>query len=176
MHGHRASEAAVRYDAWFTTPIGRAMDAAEARATLVEADVTDLPFADDSFDLSLAVTLLCFVEDAERAVAELIRVTRPGGRVVLAELNPWSLWAAWRKIRAWRGSERWREARLYSPRALARLLRRSGAAQVRSEAAAYLPPGAPYWLRSRAASYERRARWLGSFGAALSVARGEVDR
>ncbi|HEX6228741.1 MAG TPA: class I SAM-dependent methyltransferase [Solirubrobacterales bacterium] len=224
-----ASEAAVRYDAWFTTPIGQAMDAAEARAvlglagvrrgeraldagcgtgiytrrlveqgaevtgvdidpemlaaarvkvpsaTLVEADVTHLPFADGSFDLSLAVTLLCFVEDAELAAAELVRVTRPGGRVVLAELNPWSLWAAWRQVKAWRGSETWREARYYSPRALARLLGRAGAERVRIDAAAYLPPGSPAWLRSRAASCERRARHLGSLGAAFSLARGEVD-
>lgn len=224
-----ASEVAARYDAWFTTPLGRAMDAAESRAALdliaarageraldagcgtgiytrrlaergvevvgvdidpemvaatrlkvpdaksvIEADVTALPFPDDSFDLSLAVTLLCFVGCPERAVGELVRVTRPGGRVILAELNHWSLWAAWRRVRARRGSRIWREARFFSPRQLARLLRDAGAEPVRTEAAAYLPPGAPAWLRARATSYERRARRLGSIGAAFSLARGEV--
>ncbi len=120
---------AARYEAWFSTPLGRAMDAAEAAAvlelaaprpgervldagcgtgiytrrllaagatatgldgdsqmlaaaclrapsaTLVEGDVTALPFADGTFDLSLAVTLLCFVEHPQRAVEELVRVT-----------------------------------------------------------------------------------------------------
>ena len=32
--GDGASERAARYDAWFATPLGRAMDAAEARAVL----------------------------------------------------------------------------------------------------------------------------------------------
>lgn len=224
-----ASEAAVRYDAWFTTPLGQAMDAAEAQAVLtlaaprageraldagcgtgiyarrlaesgaevvgvdtdpemiaatrlkvptataVEADVTALPFPDDSFDLSLAVTLLCFVERPERAVAELERVTKPGGRVVLAELNRWSPWAAWRRVKGWGGSQVWREARFYSPGELVRLLRDAGAERVQSEAAAYLPPGAPAWLRVRAPSCERRARRLGSIGAAFSLARADLD-
>jgi len=71
-------------------------------AELLEADVNALPFADGSFDLSLAVTLLCIVPDPQRAVAELARVTKPGGRVVPAEFNPISLWAAWRRITGWR--------------------------------------------------------------------------
>lgn len=222
------SERAARYDAWFATPLGSAMDAAEAGAVfeladprpgeraldagcgtglytrrlaergatvtgvdadpemltsarlkaptakLVEGDVTALPFAADSFDLSLAVTVLCFVEDPQRAVAELVRVTRPGGRVVLAELGRCSLWAAWRRIKGWRGSDTWEHARFYTPHELAELLRRAGVRDVRTAAAAHLPPGAPVWLCSRAESYERRAALLGSVGAAFSLARGEV--
>jgi ubiquinone/menaquinone biosynthesis C-methylase UbiE len=144
-------------------------------ATLVEADVMQLPFADASFDLSLAVTLLCFVDDPQRAVAELIRVTRPGGRVILAELNRRSLWTAWRRIESWQGSKTWRDAKFFSPRELAGLLRNAGIDTVRTEAAAYLPPKAPAWLRVRAIAFERRAHLLGSFGAALSLARGDVS-
>lgn len=44
----------------------------------------------------LVVTVLCVVGDAARAVAEAARVLAPGGRLVLADLNPWSVWAAWR--------------------------------------------------------------------------------
>jgi ubiquinone/menaquinone biosynthesis C-methylase UbiE len=39
-----------------------------------------LPFSGDTFDFSLAVTQLCFVSDPCSAVAELVRVTPPGGR------------------------------------------------------------------------------------------------
>lgn len=49
-------------------------------ATLVQAEVTMLPFSGDTFDFSLAVTQLCFVSDPCSAVAELVRVTPPGGR------------------------------------------------------------------------------------------------
>lgn len=133
-------------------------------ATFVQGDVTALPFAEASFDLSLAVTVLCFVEDPQRAVSEL----------VLAELGRYSLWVAWRRIKGWRGSGAWKQARFYTSRELAQLLRRVGARDVRTAPAAHLPPGAPAWLVSRADSYERHAARLGSVGAALVVARGEV--
>ena len=51
----------------------------------VEADVTELPFEDASFDLVIEITVLFVVEDDRRAVAELARVTRPGGAVLLLE-------------------------------------------------------------------------------------------
>lgn len=47
-----------------------------------------LPFADASFDRVVAVAVLCFVSDAERAIREMARVLRPGGRLVLGELGP----------------------------------------------------------------------------------------
>jgi len=36
----------------------------------------DLPFGDRSFDFSISVTALCFVDDAKRAVREICRATR----------------------------------------------------------------------------------------------------
>lgn len=48
-----------------------------------------LPFADNSFDLALSVTALCFVADQRRALAEMLRVARR--RVVLGLLNRHSL-------------------------------------------------------------------------------------
>jgi uncharacterized protein involved in oxidation of intracellular sulfur len=68
----------------------------------------------------------------------------------------------------------WSHARFYTSRELAELPRRAGAREVRTAAAAHLPPGAPAWLTSRAESHERHAARLRSAGAALVVARGEV--
>lgn len=51
----------------------------------VEGDVTELPFADASFDLALEITVLALVGDDQRGVGELARVTRPGGVVLLME-------------------------------------------------------------------------------------------
>ncbi len=53
----------------------------------VNADALALPYADGTFD---AVTIsfgLRNVEDTPAALAELLRVTRPGGRVVIAEFS-----------------------------------------------------------------------------------------
>ena len=46
------------------------------------ADVQDLPFADGSFDVAVAAWMLYHVPDRDRAVSELARVLRPGGRLV----------------------------------------------------------------------------------------------
>ena len=46
------------------------------------ADVQDLPFADASFDVVVAMWMLYHVPDLDRALAEVRRVLRPGGRLV----------------------------------------------------------------------------------------------
>ena len=71
----------------------------------VAADMTALPFADCSFDKSVSVAALEFVADEKRAVAELFRVTKPGGAVVVATLNSLSPWAARRSANARRDPE-----------------------------------------------------------------------
>ncbi|MCX5825239.1 MAG: methyltransferase domain-containing protein [Deltaproteobacteria bacterium] len=71
----------------------------------VTADMTALPFADRTFDKSVSVAALEFVADEKRAVAELFRVTKPGGVVVVATLNSLSPWAARRSVNARRDPE-----------------------------------------------------------------------
>jgi ubiquinone/menaquinone biosynthesis C-methylase UbiE len=52
-----------------------------------EADCRALPFSGASFDAVVAATTLCHVPDAGRALAEMVRVTRPGGRVGVFDLD-----------------------------------------------------------------------------------------
>ncbi len=59
----------------------------------VQADMLRLPFANQSFDKSISITAIEFIEDARSAVYELFRVTRPGGVIVVATLNALSPWA-----------------------------------------------------------------------------------
>src|SRR5215208_852186 len=47
-------------------------------------DARDLPFEDNSFDRAFSLLVLHFIPDAERAVAEMRRVVRPGGTVAAA--------------------------------------------------------------------------------------------
>ena len=54
-----------------------------ARAALVLADARRLPVADASADAVFAAGLVNHLPDAEAGLAELARVTRPGGRLVL---------------------------------------------------------------------------------------------
>ena len=48
--------------------------------TYEEGDAHSLPIADEAFDVTLSVTMLEEV-NADRAIAEMVRVTRSGGRV-----------------------------------------------------------------------------------------------
>ncbi len=60
-------------------------------------DATHLPFADESFD---AVTIsfgLRNVVDTPAALAEMLRVTRPGGRIVICEFSD-PTWAPFRVV------------------------------------------------------------------------------
>jgi ubiquinone/menaquinone biosynthesis C-methylase UbiE len=149
-------------------------------ATLVEGNVTRLPFDDGAFDLTLAVTLFCFLDEPERKAAarELLRVTRPGGRVVLGELARFSLWAAERRVKGWRGSATWKAARFTTAGELERLLLAAGATTVASRYALYLPPVDHPALVGRADVLERIGRSLGPVGAAFVALRAEprVDR
>jgi ubiquinone/menaquinone biosynthesis C-methylase UbiE len=66
-----------------------ARERAPANVELVEGDGAALPFADGSFDLAATQRTLHHVGHPERVVAELARVTRPGGRVlVIDQLAP----------------------------------------------------------------------------------------
>lgn len=58
----------------------------------VVGDALALPFRDASFDVVVAITVLEFVTDPAAAVAELARVARPGGRLVIGALNTHSPW------------------------------------------------------------------------------------
>lgn len=69
--------------------IALARDRAPANARFVEGDATSLPFDDASFDLAATMRTLHHVRRPELVVAELARVTRLGGRVlVIDQLGP----------------------------------------------------------------------------------------
>ncbi len=55
--------------------------------SFVQADATDLPFADGEFDTVTMSFGLRNVHDPKRALRELHRVTKPGGRLVICEFS-----------------------------------------------------------------------------------------
>jgi len=59
----------------------RARAGAPNNVTFVDGDVTNLPFESGTFDLSCSRRTLHHIARPEQAVAELARVTAPGGRV-----------------------------------------------------------------------------------------------
>jgi demethylmenaquinone methyltransferase/2-methoxy-6-polyprenyl-1,4-benzoquinol methylase len=60
---------------------------AAARVRFVEADAQQLPFPNDTFGLTTVAFGLRNVTDTDRGLAEMVRVTRPGGRVAILEFS-----------------------------------------------------------------------------------------
>src|SRR6266508_1775952 len=54
-------------------------------ALFLRAPAEDLPFPDDSFDVAVSTLVLCTVDDQPRALRELRRVLKPGGRLLFIE-------------------------------------------------------------------------------------------
>ena len=81
-----------------------------ANVALDVASATSLPFEDVEFDAAISVQVLEFVNDVDVALSELHRVVRPGGRVIVWDVD-WTA-AVWysdrtdrsaRVLRAWEG-------------------------------------------------------------------------
>jgi len=81
--------------------LGHAVTASDAVAQLVKAakemdsahhyvvsQITRLPFPNSSFDLIVAYNVLMDVEDVPNAIAEVRRVMRPTGRLIISIVHP----------------------------------------------------------------------------------------
>jgi ubiquinone/menaquinone biosynthesis C-methylase UbiE len=67
------------------------LEKAKARQLDVqEGSATKLPFPDSSFDVTCSFKVLAHVPDIEQALAEMARVTRPGGHILAEFYNPYS--------------------------------------------------------------------------------------
>ena len=107
---------------------------------LVEGRAEALPFGDAAFDLVVAVTVLCFVQQVERAVQEMARVLRPRGRLVIGELGSRNLWATKRRVSGWLGSRTWRSTTFHTREELRRLVASGGFSIDQVSGAIYYPP------------------------------------
>jgi SAM-dependent methyltransferase len=115
----------------------------QAKIGYVIAAAEQLPFGDRSFDIVSLITVLAFMPKPGLALAEIARVLRPGGRLVLGDLGKWSSWAAFRWIRAWRRGGLWAKARFRTGRQLCRLIEAAGLSVETVRGAVFYPRWAP---------------------------------
>ncbi len=73
----------------------------KGRWLVAQADVTKLPFADGSFDVVICSEVLEHIEDNRTAVAELVRVLKPGGDLVVTVPRFWPERICWAISRAY---------------------------------------------------------------------------
>jgi ubiquinone/menaquinone biosynthesis C-methylase UbiE len=148
------------------------IDAARARAKREGVQVEfcvgageSIPFATERFDAVVAMTILCFVTDADPVFREIARVLRPGGRLVIGELGKWSLWAVTRRLRAWFGSALWRRGRFRTSGELRRLAERAGLSAGPVQGAIYYPRW--QWAARAMAPWDVTLGRLATIGAAF---------
>lgn len=81
------------------------------RVRMTRQDITALDFPDANFDLTPCWGVLMHIPDIERALAQLLRVTRPGGYLVFEEVNVNSP-EAWLDRLRWRAMSSLREKKI----------------------------------------------------------------
>jgi malonyl-CoA O-methyltransferase len=62
---------------------------------LVQADALALPLRSESADLAICSFALGYIADLSGAIAEMARVTKRGGTVVVSDLHPLAVAAGW---------------------------------------------------------------------------------
>ena len=72
---------------------------AAGRIQYLEADAHRLPFPDDHFQITTVAFGLRNVTDTNRGIAEMVRVTRPGGKVAILEFSKPRHWLLGRLYR-----------------------------------------------------------------------------
>lgn len=118
--------------------------AALPQADCVEGDATKLGFDDAAFDAAVSTQVYEYVADMPKALAELHRVLRPGGRVLILDTD-------WRSI-VWHSSDAARMEKVLAcwddhladphlPATLRPLLKRAGFATLRVEIVPMLSAG-----------------------------------
>ena len=121
----------------------------------VRASGTSLPFADDSFDLVLSVAVLHHIADpgdVHRTLAEMVRVAKPSGRILVWDHNPRNPY--WKSLMA-RVPQDTGEERLIGEHELVAGLRESGAETLFSAQLGMVPDFTPKLAVGLAAAAER---------------------
>jgi ubiquinone/menaquinone biosynthesis C-methylase UbiE len=168
--------------------LGIAREVAQKAGLAVEfqtADCRALPFDDRSFDVALAATTLAHVPVAEKALAEMVRVVRPGGRVAVFDFDGDSLLISHpdrgltrRIVQAFSDNG---AVNSWLARSLPGLLRELGISNLRSRAFMPLEAGGYYAklaetaaaiaLNAGAITEAERERWIQILRAEIAAAR-----
>jgi len=65
--------------------MSRKLCCARSNVEFVQATATKLPFSNSTFDVITSAQCLCYVPDIDLTLAEIFRVLKPGGRVVILD-------------------------------------------------------------------------------------------
>ncbi|MFO8174589.1 MAG: class I SAM-dependent methyltransferase [Longimicrobiales bacterium] len=120
-------------------PSSRMRAVARSRNIQVVDGVAEaLPFHDQTFDFTLMVTTICFLDDAEKGLGEARRVVRPGGRVITGFVDRESPLGRL-YLEHQEESRFYRRASFYSTREILALMEKVGLADFRATQTIFKP-------------------------------------
>lgn len=110
----------------------------------IKGNAYSLPFPDESFDLVLSVTMFEFIHEPEKVIAEIHRVLKPGGEVIIGTMNGRSSWFFFKRLKSLFVETAYRYARFYTPRELKLLLKNGGFTEVECAGVIFFPSFWPF--------------------------------
>jgi SAM-dependent methyltransferase len=124
---------------------------------VAQADVTRLPFGDASFDVVVCSEVLEHIGDNRTAVAELVRVLKPGGHLAVTVPRYWPERICWAISQAYH-NEPGGHIRIYKKREMIDLLESAG---TRCRMIRYCHGlHAPYWWLKCLVGHKNETFWL----------------
>jgi SAM-dependent methyltransferase len=110
-------------------------------ATLLRADIRELPFPDESFDVVYTMGTIEHIDEYQQALQEVQRVLRPGGRAIVGVPHKWNVFL--RPLMVWVldafGQYLYAPEKSFSGPELRRCLERTGLSVVRRTGILTLP-------------------------------------
>ena len=92
---------------------------------VLKAYAEQSPFDNNSFDFALMITTLCFVEDPDKALSEVMRILKPGGNFILGIIDKET--ELGRTYESMKNSDKfYRNARFYSTNEVIQLIQKCG--------------------------------------------------
>ena len=131
----------------------RAAQAAGKSVRYRHGRAESLPFSDNQFDVVLSVAAMAFIASPQRAIGEMVRVLKPGGRLVVGALNPDSAFGRAYLSESQVSETPFRHAHMLSPADLITMLGEYG--RVFWSSSVFFGLAAPRWCMGKA------VEWLG---------------
>jgi malonyl-CoA O-methyltransferase len=98
LAGFAAQQGAYVFGADFCAPmLARAAMGNFARSRFVQADAIQLPFPDALADFTVCAFAAGYMNSPAQLIAELARITAPGGHILLTDIHPIAIASGWRR-------------------------------------------------------------------------------